>query len=298
MGKQNRDSATRKANSVQPVIIIGAARSGTNMLRDILTQLSSFGTWPCDEIPYVWRHGNVRYLNDELEPQHATPAVKGYIHHFFASLAKNNKLDVVVEKTCANSLRVGFINEIFPEANYIFLVRDGRDVVASAMKRWVAPLNIPYLLKKARYVPVSDIPYYGVRFLWNRIYQIGSKEKRLAFWGPRFEGMDEMLRTRSLPEVCAAQWARCVEKSAQELAQIDGKRVYQLRYEDFVQNPTIEMKRLLEFLAIEIPEEQLEVLVSGVSVDSVGKWKNDLTSDTLDLVMPLIEPLLIRYDYI
>ena len=43
---------------VQPVVIIGAARSGTNMLRDVLVKLPGVGTWPCDEINYIWRHGN------------------------------------------------------------------------------------------------------------------------------------------------------------------------------------------------------------------------------------------------
>lgn len=33
-----------------PVVIIGAGRSGTNALRDALTALPEFETWPCDEI--------------------------------------------------------------------------------------------------------------------------------------------------------------------------------------------------------------------------------------------------------
>ena len=40
------------------VVIIGAPRSGTNMLRDVLTSLPGFATWPCDEINLIWRHGN------------------------------------------------------------------------------------------------------------------------------------------------------------------------------------------------------------------------------------------------
>ena len=42
-------------------MIIGAARSGTNMLRDVLTSLDGVDTWPCDEINYIWRHGNIRW---------------------------------------------------------------------------------------------------------------------------------------------------------------------------------------------------------------------------------------------
>ena len=33
-----------------PVVIIGAPRSGTNMLRDVLVGVGGYATWPCDEI--------------------------------------------------------------------------------------------------------------------------------------------------------------------------------------------------------------------------------------------------------
>ena len=98
-----------KDQAFQPVIIIGAGRSGTNMLRDVLTQMPGVGTWPCDEINYIWRHGNTRFPTDEFGPQQATPAVKAYIQRIFVRFAEKHKLAYVVEKTCANSLRVGFV---------------------------------------------------------------------------------------------------------------------------------------------------------------------------------------------
>lgn len=283
----------------QPVIIIGAGRSGTNMLRDILTELPGFGTWPCDEINYIWRHGNVRYPNDEFTVDLATPVVRKYIRGVFSRLAKKRKLSYVVEKTCANSLRVGFVNRVIPNAKYIFIVRDGRDVVASALKRWEAPLDISYVAKKARFVPITDMPYYGVRFLWNRIYRLLSPEKRLAFWGPRFKGMEEMLRTRSLPEVCAMQWIRCVDKAERELKQfVPSDRVIKLHYEDFVKNPHNEIKRLAAFLNIDVNEELIHQLTHGVSSKSVGKWKKDLDQKVLENIIPLLRKILKRHGYL
>ena len=40
--------------NINPVIIIGAPRSGTNILRDTLSIISNVRTWDCDEIPYIW----------------------------------------------------------------------------------------------------------------------------------------------------------------------------------------------------------------------------------------------------
>ena len=77
-----------KMSSTKNIIIIGAPRSGTNMLRDVLTSINGIETWPCDEINYVWRHGNVFYPSDEIPVENASPAVKRYIQKSF-KLAKN-----------------------------------------------------------------------------------------------------------------------------------------------------------------------------------------------------------------
>ena len=132
-----------------PIIIIGAARSGTNMLRDCLTHFEGIGTWPCDEINLVWCHGNRDFASDEFGVAQANATARRYIRGAFARLARRRHLAFVVEKTCANSVRVPFVDEILPEARYIYIVRDGRDATASAMKRWVAQVDLLYLLRKA-----------------------------------------------------------------------------------------------------------------------------------------------------
>jgi hypothetical protein len=267
------------------------------MLRDIIIGFPGFGTWPCDEINYIWRHGNARYPNDEFSVEQASESVKKFIRRAFARVARKQKLRYVVEKTCANSLRVAFVEKVFPDAKFIFIVRDGRDVVASAMKRWAAPLDIPYLLKKARYLPVTDAPYYFVRYLRNRVCRSFSSEDRLSFWGPRFDGMNEMQRSRSLAEVCAMQWVCCVEKSEHDLEQLDAARVLRLRYEDFVTNPSIELQSLAEFLNIDLSEDDVRKLVQGVSPKNVGDWKNCLDQDVLESLKPLIKASMKRYGY-
>ena len=75
------------ADAYQPVIIIGAARSGTNMLRDVLTSLPGVGTWPCDEINYIWRHRNARNPLDEFQPEQATDPVRRFIRGEFDRIA-------------------------------------------------------------------------------------------------------------------------------------------------------------------------------------------------------------------
>ena len=107
----------------QKVIIIGAPRSGTNILRDVLTSFDGICTWPCDEINYIWRHGNAGYLSDELPAVNVSPHVKQFINKAFQNIADKYSADVVIEKTCANSLRVPFVDRVIPDAKYIFIYR-------------------------------------------------------------------------------------------------------------------------------------------------------------------------------
>lgn len=281
-----------------PIIIIGAARSGTNMLRDLLTRLPDFVTWPCDEINYIWRHGHRAHPSDELSREDAEPRVRSYIRRRFRRIGAPRETSVVVEKTCANSLRVGFVDAIFPEARFVFIHRDGRDVVASALKRWRAPFEPTYVLAKARYVPLSDVPYYASRYAINRIHRLISREKRLRSWGPRFAGMDDALQRHSLPEVAAMQWARSVERSYEDLEQIDESRIIRTAYEDLVSSPVQEVRRILEFLDMELPAATIREMTAGLSASGVGRWKTDLDDTAKAKVAPIVEPMLKQLGYV
>lgn len=280
-----------------PVVIIGAPRSGTNMLRDILCNMPHIGTWPCDEINYIWRHGNITYPSDRIPPELATPQIVSFIQSHFHKIAHKMDLEYVVEKTCANSLRVGFVNKIIPDAKYIFIVRNGIDVVASAAKRWKAELDIAYILKKTRYVPFIDLPYYASRYFGNRLYRAFSGEKRLAFWGPRLDNMDMYLSECSLEEVCAHQWQQCVSCAEEDFSSISQEAIYHLRYEDFVNSPDFEVRRIFDFLNVSSTDDQVQQLVSNVSSKSVGRGEVDLSQDQLAKVTVIVRDTLQRHGY-
>ena len=108
------------------------------MLRNIVADFDGVATWPCDEINYILRHGNLFHPSDEFSARQVTPKVKKYIKSTFEKFGESVSADIILEKTCANSLRVKFLNKIFPEAKYIFIVRDGIDATGSAKLRWTA----------------------------------------------------------------------------------------------------------------------------------------------------------------
>jgi len=283
---------------VRIVFIIGAPRSGTNMLRNIVTDFDGVATWPCDEINYIMRHGNVRHPSDEFSGRHATTKVKKYIRSTFEKFGKSVSAEIILEKTCANSLRVEFLNKIFPEAKYIFLVRDGIDSTGSAKLRWTAKLDLGYIFKKVRFVPKTDLPYYGLRYLWARLHRFFSKDKRLAFWGPELNEMQAILKKHSLNEVCAIQWRECVEKADGALKLLSQDQVCRVQYETFVNEPVSELSRVLDFMGIEANEQQLKKGVNGVSAESVGKGRQLLGEEEVRNLENLVGMTLKKFGYL
>ena len=267
-------------------IIVGAPRSGTNMLRDVLTSLDGFATWPCDEINLMWKHGNLDVPHDELTPEHARPDVVKYLRKQFQKIGRKYGAHTVVEKTCATSLRLGFASTVFPDAKFIFIRRDGVDAAPSAMKRWNAPFDAKYTLKKVRWVPRRDLPRHFADFASKKLAQRRAREtgrddadlKVSTWWGPRPADFRNIQRDHSLDEVSTMQWKRCVDRTMEDLPGIPAKQVLEVVYEDFVQDPVPELLRILEFLGH--PEAMREKAVAGVSTGSIGKGRAQLGPDT------------------
>lgn len=234
-----------------PVVIIGAARSGTNVLRDVLTRVQGFSTWPCDEINPIWRHGNLDLAHDEIPVERVTTSIRRSIRKaFFKIWEKANRPPYVVEKTCANSLRVPFVNAVLPEARYVYIKRNSHDVVASACKRWRGELEVPmlqYYFSKARYTPPGDLFRYGSHALLNRIKLCVKNQNHFDTWGPCWSGMKD-LKNISLEELVAMQWSLCVTKSEAAFKEIEKSRVYWMTYEDFVEEPAGVLDGVLRWL--------------------------------------------------
>jgi hypothetical protein len=279
-----------------PVIIVGAARSGTKILRDLVCSLPGHATWPCDEINYIWRHGNRAAPTDEMTIADARPDVIRYIRAKLRAQQLRADGAAIVEKTCATTLRVAFAHRIFPEARFVVIVRDGRDAAASAAARWTAPIPLPYLARKARFVPLNDVPYYAMQQWRWRNARRRSPDGHIASWGPRFAGLDEAVRTRPLVEVCALQWRRCVDAADAQLDEhVHPDAVHRVSYEQLVQSPDQEIERLARFLGVGVtPSAQRP----SVTASHVGLWRQALSEQAAQAIECVAGPTLSRYGYV
>jgi hypothetical protein len=261
------------AQTSAPLVIIGAPRSGTNMLRDVLSSMAGFSTWPCDELNAMWLHTNREVGHDELVPSQVTERLERTVRRAFARQQARAGDAVVVEKTCSNSLRVPFVDELVDGVRYLWLVRDGREAALSAMERWRASVEIGYLLRKARFAPLSDLPALGWSMVSNRIAK-GGREGALPTWGPRFLGIDEMVATEPLHVVSSAQWSRCVTASVAAFADMDPSRFLKVRYEDFVAAPVEGLRTVVDWVGVDTSPGTVADAVRAVSPSRGGRWSS------------------------
>ncbi|QHS23480.1 sulfotransferase family protein [Virgibacillus sp. MSP4-1] len=269
-------------------IIIGAARSGTNMLRDTLVKFNDFATWPCDEINYIWRYGLRDQKDDVFLPSHASKEKKEYIRKKFNWVRKKYNVRNVVEKTCANSLRVDYVNELVDDAKYVFIFRDPIDVVSSAEIRWKSKLDLKYTLDKARFIPVGDLPYYASNYLVNRMKKFFNREKRLSYWGPKYQGFEKDAGALSALEISAIQWLKSVEASEKSFLNMDPSKYIAVNYNDFVKSPETQLNKILNFLGYDLNEQEISDSVKKVSSKSIGKGYDSLTKEEIKKVNAIV----------
>lgn len=280
------------AQPPEMIIIVGAPRSGTNMLRDILTSFRGVGTWPCDEINAIWRHGHLDYPFDDLHRSRVTQRSRRYVRRAFSRLAHRGDYRQVVEKTCATSLRVGYVADLLPEARFVFIYRDGYDAVASAVKRWQAEVDLAYTLRKMRYTPPTDLPHYVGRFLTNRLSQRRDSQRRLPTWGPLTAEVADLGHQGDVYGAASAQWAQCVSASVASFEQLDATRVSRVCYEELVSQPAETTEALVKSLGLRTDGTDVDAAAAHIRSDRTGRGASELAAQgELRRVSQWIEPI-------
>lgn len=253
------------------LILVSAARSGSKLLRDLLGASAECAVVPFD-VNFVWRHGNEDRPDDALPRESATKPVADYIRRTIPRLAglRQDDARLVVEKTVSNALRVPFVARVFPEAKFVWLVRDGRAVAESTRRVWNEAPERGYLLEKLRYFPLRDFRY-ALWYLKNRL-----RPGRVRVWGPRYPGIEGDLASLELLDVCARQWAACNAAARTGLAALPRERVFELRYEALVDGGE-RLAALCEFAGLRDSAPVLEARRSTVDGGYRDRWRASLS---------------------
>jgi hypothetical protein len=298
--KAKRDSDTMSSAGgmlENPIIILGAARSGTTLLaQTVLSRHPDIRYWP--EPGYVWRYGHAYRNHDVMTKEDATPAVRRYITKQFMAYLGDSPGARFMEKTPGNCLRMPFVMEVFPRAQVVHVLRDGRDVALSAAREWSATgasrvggqvqklspgrrLSLIFRRQWGLGGRVGDLrsllelPAHAARSLGTLRREVFHSSRVL--WGPRFPGLRQLRRFHSLLETCALQWEVSVRMARSACMRLPEDQYMEFRYEDLVREPREQVSRVVAFLRLPEADGRLESLISGIDIQEGPKWPRKMS---------------------
>ncbi|MGE0486830.1 MAG: sulfotransferase [Gammaproteobacteria bacterium] len=249
------------------LFVVGAARSGTTYLVDVLGDLFDFGMGPEGHFVLqlarrLGRYGDLAEVRnmtrlledvraastlsiirnewpaherfdvtlDELRARVYEPSFAAVVYATYRCIADHLGKANVASKNPAYTLHLPLLESLFPgRARYVNLVRDGRDVALSS-------LRLP--------------------------------------WG------------QNTVYACARSWARCIESARTFERAIGGDRFLNVRYEDLVQDPEATLARLEAFLGMPLAAATRDAFIAQARGSDLaanfGKWKSAMSARDIE----------------
>jgi hypothetical protein len=287
-------------NITKPIFIVGTGRCGSTLFHRLLGShpqtmwLSGFcnrfptrpawNRWAVSALDYRLLRGLVgRWIRPgeayrfwdrlaygfsepcrDLGRSDVTARMKRQVRAVFESMLTPKHSRLLIKVT--GWPRIGFLNELFDDARFIHIVRDGRAVASSLVhvnfwRGWYGPQG------------------------W-RAGSLSPEDR--AIW----ESYD-----RSFVALAGLEWR--IQMRAMEVARraLNPQQFLEIKYESFCDRPVDTYRRVLEF--VELPNSrEFERRIQNASIENMStRWRDDLTPGQQALLEDLLGEDLVRYGY-
>jgi hypothetical protein len=296
MGVMNRPMT----KITKPIIIVGTGRCGSTVFHRLLAMhpqamwLSPFSELYPDKLAWnrwaVTAMGNPllrRMFGAKIRPGESYRFWDKYAYGFSEPCRDLVRTDVTarvkkqVRAACERMLtpahnrllvkitawpRIGFLNEIFEDAKFIHIVRDGRGVASSL-------LHVDF---------------------WRGWY--GPQAWRAGLLSPEDQATWEAY-DRSFVALAGLEWRiqmRAIEAARRTL---DPARFLEVKYETFCQQPLETCRQVLEFAELPGSADFDRQIRAAPIKDMTKRWRDDLTPAQQTLLDELLHEDLQRYGY-
>ncbi len=236
----------------RPIVILGAPRSGTTILSQLLKLHPA--VYLANEPRILWKYGNDS-RSDALRAVHATPAIRSHIRREFASQMRTAERIRLVEKTPSNSLRVEFVDVVLDDCVFVHVMRSGVESVLSIREYWrnfSTGLVRNQLWVRLKEMKPSQMPHYAREFARRISGKFVPGVAGPSVWGPRPPGIVEMARDLDLLEVCAWQWRTCVESACRAGRELPPHRYTECRLDELDSEG---LRKILQFCQLAPSDE-------------------------------------------
>lgn len=166
---------------------------------------------------------------------------------------------VFLTKRTANNRRLEWLRKVFPEALYINLIRDGREVAHS----------------------LSNVKWWDDHVVW----WAGKTPRELES-----EGWDRLT-------VCAKNWVEEVNSLEKGIEGVPAAQRLDVRYEDLLRRPLEVMQEMLAFMSLEASDDFMEVIESLGLHEREAQWRRNWNEEQSRLVSEVEQELLTQHGY-
>lgn len=264
----------------RPVFIVSPPRSGSTMLFETLARAPRLFTIGDEShqliegLPQLTPESR-GFDSNRLLADDVTPVVAEALRRRFYEALRDREssrpspgLAVrMLEKTPKNSLRLPFLARVFPEAQFIYLYRDPRQVLSSMIEAWTT----------GRFRTYPQLPdWTGAQ--WSLLLVPGWRE----------------LIGRPLHEIVAAQWNAATRLLLDDLEALPVERRTVARYDALVAEPAAEIRRLCEATGLDWDQAGVQLRLSRytVSPPDADKWRRH--SAEIEAILPALAEQIAR----
>lgn len=220
--------------------------------------------WECyasEQVDYCW---DETYDNPQME-NYLKLTIRKHLSHFHGKRFINKNPD--------SSVRMRYLNKLFPDAYFINIIRDGRAVCSSLLKARDLAENF--------FGPDHRHATSGIKTNnWHQIRQV---------WESNPVAGSGML------------WRSVVETIERDRAAIPETRYMELRYEDFVAQPLDHLHQIINFCQLPWDssiEGLMKKTASTIALNQRNNaWREKLSSEDLNCLMDIIGPTMVQYGY-
>ncbi|MEY2959174.1 MAG: hypothetical protein RLZZ01_1742, partial [Actinomycetota bacterium] len=266
----------------RPIIVVSPPRAGSSMLFETLTRApglfsiggESHGVF--ESIPAL-QPANRGWESNDLFAADATPEVKDRLRDLFFSGLRDADGNApaegatglrFLEKTPKNALRIEFLDELFPDARYVYLLRNPRDQISSMIDAW----------RSGGFVTYPNLPDWTGK-PWSLLLVPGWR--------------DQIGKT--IQEICAHQWEVTTNRIMDDLERVAPGRWIGVDYHRVVANPSAEVARICRFAEIDWDpqfDQPLPMSRHTLTPPKADKWRMNATE--LNEVLPRVTQTLGR----
>jgi hypothetical protein len=192
---------------------------------------------------------------DELPDPRTMQRLRGR----FTTLRQRAGARVFLTKRTANNRRLRYLSAAFPEARYIHLVRDGREVAHS----------------------LAAVEWWSGHTVW---------------WDGRTAAEMERCGESRL-SLCARNWVRELEELRTQLQPIPAHRLVELRFEDLLRDPVGQLDRVVRFLGLGFSPAYRDAIEALQLRPMRARWGAEWDAHELACVLRETQPMLRQLGY-